>query len=54
MKKGDVAFLIQLVNALEQAEHSLEQAYESKDYDSFNKSKKLILQIQKRIEGVIQ
>ena len=54
MKKEGIAFLKQLVSSLEQAEYSLEQAYESKDYDTFNNSKRLILQIQKKIEGSIK
>ena len=54
MKKEDVAFLNQLIKALEEAESNLEEVYNKKDYESFNKSKKLILQIQKKISEIVR
>jgi len=49
IKKEDVSFLSQLIKSLEEAGIKLEESYNSKDYDSFNKSKRLMLQIQKQI-----
>jgi len=54
MKKEDIPFLNQLVNTLEEAELKLEEAYRTKDYEKFNKSKKLMLQIQKKISEVVK
>lgn len=54
MKKEDIPFLNQLVNSLEEAELKLGKAYEKKDYDEFNKSKKFMLQIHKKISEVIK
>jgi len=46
-------FLNQLARSLETAELKLEQAYTNSDYDQFNKIKKFILEIQKKIlEGI--
>ncbi len=45
----EASILIQLSKSLEEAEIKLETAYKEKDYDGFNKSKKLILEIQKNI-----
>ena len=52
--KENVDFLGQLVSSLEKARMKLEGAYQRKDYDEFNKIKKFILNIQKRIEEVIE
>jgi len=49
MKKRDAVFLNQLVESLEEAESKLEEAYEKKYYETFNKIKKFILQIQSKI-----
>lgn len=54
MKKRDVPFLNQLVNSLEEAGSKLEEAYVKKDYENFNKLKKFILQIQKKISGIVK
>ena len=53
MKKEDIMFLNQLVNTLEEAELKLEEDYNEKNYESFNNVKKLIIQIQKEISGVL-
>ena len=54
MKRSDIAFLIQLVNALEEAEVKLEQEYRNKNYEGFNKAKKFILQVNQKILEVIK
>lgn len=48
----EISFLNQLLKTLEEAEPKLETAYERKDYTNFNKLKKLILQIQKKISEI--
>lgn len=53
-RKEDIPFLNQLVKSLEESELKLEKAYEKKDYENFNKSKKFILQIQKQISEIIR
>lgn len=53
MKERDVSFLNQLTHSLEETTARLEDAYEKKDYESFNKSKKMIMQIQEKISEVI-
>ncbi len=54
IKKEDIQFLKQLVKSLEEAESKLEKAYKKKDYEKFNKSKKIMLKIQKQIEEIIK
>ena len=54
MKSGDIYLLKQLVNSLESAMPKLEQAYEQKDIDSFNKAKRFMIQVQKKISEVIK
>jgi len=44
----DVTFLNHLINALEESELKLEEAYDKKDYENFNRTKKMMLQIQKK------
>ena len=53
MKKEDNLFLNQLINSLEEANEKLEKAYEKKDYNNFDKSKKIMLKIQKEISEII-
>lgn len=53
MKKEEVLFLSQLVASIEQAVEQLEIAYKKKDYDGFNKSKKIIVSIQKEISNAL-
>ncbi len=52
--KEEIPFLTQLVKSLEEAELKLEEAYEKKDYEKFNKSKKFMLEIQKQISEMIK
>jgi exonuclease VII small subunit len=54
MKKEEVLFLNQLIRSLEEGERSLERSYEKRDYDNFNKSKKIMLRIQKEISNIIK
>jgi len=53
VKKEDIMFLTQLVHTLEEAELKLEESYNEKNYEDFNNVKKLIMQIQKKISGVL-
>jgi len=54
MKREDIPFLNQLVGSFEKASEKLEEAYEKKDYDEFNRLKKFMLRIQKQISGAIK
>ncbi len=54
MKRGEIEFLNQLINSLEEAEIKLSNAYEKRDSTNFNKIKKFILQIQKRINEILR
>ncbi len=52
--RENIVFLDQLVKSLEEAELSLEEAYDKKDYEKFNKSKRFILEVQKKISEIIK
>ncbi|MCX6746542.1 MAG: hypothetical protein NTU63_00205 [Candidatus Pacearchaeota archaeon] len=54
MKEEDILFLNQLALSLEQAEMNLEESYKKKDYTNFNKSKKIMLKIQKQISEMLK
>ncbi len=54
MKKEEIPFLNQLVKSLEEAELKLENTYEKKNYEEFNKSKKFVLKIQEQISDMIK
>ena len=54
MKEGDILFLKQLAESLEEAEPKLREAYEKEDSEEFNKIKKFILQISRRISDTIK
>ena len=49
----NIQFLKQLVSSLEKAQSKLEMSYERKSYNDFNKIKKFMLDIQKKIIEVI-
>jgi hypothetical protein len=53
MKKSDMTVLKQLVNTLEETGDKLEDSYEKKDLVSFNGAKKSMLQIKRKIEGLL-
>ena len=54
MKKSDIPVLSQLVKTLEEMELKLEEAYNKKNVDNFNNSKKLMLKIQKQISEILK
>ncbi len=54
MKTEEIQFLNQLIMSLEEAGANLEKAYTKKDYENFNKSKKIMLRIQKEISDIIK
>ena len=54
MKRGSVIVLNQMIKSLEEAGVKLEQSYKSQNVNDFEKSKKLILQLQKQINEVLQ
>lgn len=54
MKKEEILFLNQLIRALEDSEKSLEKSYEKRDYEGFNKSKRIMLRIQNEISNIIK
>jgi hypothetical protein len=54
VKREDMALLDQLLDSLEEASKEFENYYVIKDFDNFNKSKKFILNIQKKISEIIQ
>jgi len=53
MKKERIPFLNQLIKSLEEGSSKLERAYEKKDYEEFNKVKKFMLNVQMKIDGVL-
>ncbi len=42
MKKRELEFLIQIVNAIKEGEYILEKAYEKEDIKKFNEAKEFI------------
>ena len=54
MQSGDIQFLNQLMRSLDEAGKSLEKAYERKDFEKFNKARKIILNLQKEISEIIK
>jgi hypothetical protein len=54
MKRGDMSFLRQLINSLEEAEAKLEQSYRNNDFAAFNRTKRTILQIHEKISEIIK
>ncbi len=54
MKREEILFLSQLVKSLEEAGKSLDKSYQKRDYENFNKSKKIMLKIQKEISDIIK
>lgn len=53
MKKEDVELLGHIIKSLEEASDVLDESYNKNDFQKFNKTKKLILQIQDEISGII-
>jgi len=54
MRRNDIAILTQIIGSLEEAEVKLEQAYEKKDAVEFAKAKKFMIQMEKKIIGIIK
>lgn len=54
VKKEDIPILDQLIGSLEETASKLEEAFERKDFESFVKAKKFMIQIQKKIAEVIK
>ena len=50
----EIQFLSQLAKALEEAELKLEESYNINDYENFNKAKKFMLIVLKKISEVIK
>jgi hypothetical protein len=54
MKRDEILFLNQLIKSLEESEKRLETAYEKKEYENFNQSKRMMLRIQEEISKIIK
>ena len=54
MKKEDIIILSQLVKTLEEIEPKLEESYNKKDFEEFNKLKKLMLNLQKKVSIILK
>ena len=54
MERVDIGLLGQLVNSLEEARVELEKSYNKKNPERFEKAKKFILQIQRKISEEIK
>lgn len=54
IKEENIDFLKQLVVSLKKAEPKLVEAYKSKDPEYFNKVKKFVIEVQKKISEVIE
>ena len=54
MKRDDIPVLNQLIESLGATASNLEESYNKKDSESFNKSRKFMLQIQQKISEVIE
>ena len=50
VKGGDVEFLGQMAQSLEQAEKKLEEAYKKQDFEEFNRIKKFIVNVQQKLK----
>jgi exonuclease VII small subunit len=53
VEKEDLAILEKLIHSLEEAEAHLEEAYKTEDKIKFNNSKRLIIELQKKITGIL-
>ncbi len=53
MEKDNIIFLNQLIESMEEAEKILESSFKEKDAEKFNKSKRFILDVQEKIEGIL-
>ncbi|MEK6945833.1 MAG: hypothetical protein AABW63_03495 [Nanoarchaeota archaeon] len=54
VNKEDIEFLNQLSSSLEKAISRLEYAYKSQNFGEFDKLKKFILEVQNKIESILE
>jgi hypothetical protein len=54
MKRDEILFLNQLAKSLEESEEKLEESYKKREYENFNKTKKIMLKIQNEISKIIK
>jgi hypothetical protein len=54
MKKEDLGFLNQLVQSMVEAEVKLERSYIKKDNNNFDGTKKIMIEIQKKISDILR
>ena len=54
MKKEEILFLNQMIKSLEESEEKLEESYKKRNYEDFNKTKKVMLRIQEEISKIIK
>lgn len=54
MKREEILFLDQMIKSLEEAGKNLEKAYERRDYENFNKSKRIMLKVQNEISNMLK
>lgn len=54
MKRSDVAVLNQIIANLEEGVIQLEKFFSTKDYNGFNNSKKIILELNKKIGEILR
>jgi hypothetical protein len=54
MVKGGVLEINQISKALEEAEQKLDESFKNNNAEEFNKTKKLILRLQEKIEEVVK
>lgn len=53
MKRSDVAVLNQTIASLEENVTQLEKFYSAKDYTQFNNTKRMILELNKKIQEIL-
>ncbi len=53
-KEEDLSVLNQLIKSMDESKEKLEKAYDKRDHDKFNKTKKFMLEIQKKISEVLK
>ena len=54
MEKREIQYIAQLITTLEKVGAKLEKSHNEKNTDEFNKVKKFILQIQRKISEVLK
>jgi len=54
MEKDGEPILEQIIKSLEQASDALDESYKNRDFQKFNRTKSLILQIQNKISEIIK